>query len=202
MRYLLMLGGFFCMATGAVLILNANLGVPPWDVFHLGLTLHLNISYGQAIQGVGFLAIILSWLLGTRPRLGTLLNMFFIGLFVDLIIKAAFIPAPALIPLRVAQLMAGTALFAYGTAGYIFLNRGTGPRDSLMVAFSGMTKQTLGTVRTAMEVTVTIAGLFLGGPLGWGTIVFALLVGPFLELCFRLLRWQKKTLLRANRDSS
>lgn len=200
LRYIIMICGFFFMAAGVVSVLNVRFGMPPWDVFHLGLHPFLGISYGQTIQGVGIAAIIISYLLGVKPKAGTFLNMFFIGLFVDLTIAGGFIPRPENIIFRLVQFFAGIILFSYGTMTYILADRGTGPRDSMMLALSRLSGLSMGVIRTFMEVTVTAVGFVLGGPLGVGTVIFALSVGPCMEVCARLIKWHnlklKKIILK------
>ena len=196
LRYLIMLFAFLIMAAGTVLVVQAGLGAPPWDVFHLALTAYLPLTFGQVIQGIGLLAIIISWLLKVKPGLGTLLNMYFIGLFVDLIIRWGIMPRPEALGLQLLQLAGGTFIFAYGTAMYISLNRGAGPRDSLMVAISRLTGLKLGLVRSLLEIAATISGYLLGGPLGAGTIIFALGMGPSLEGSFLLQNRQRRLLRR------
>lgn len=192
LRYLVMIAAFAVMSLGMVAMVNAGTGVPPWDVFHLGLSLQLGLTYGRVIQGIGLMMIAVSWLLKVRPRLGTILNMVFIGLFVDLYMATGLIPRPEPPALRLLQLVAGTVIFAYGTAVYILINRGTGPRDSFMVALSRITGLKMGLVRTFIEVAVTAGGFLLGGPLGIGTLIFALTVGPLMELFFKVARSQAK----------
>ncbi len=187
------------MALGMVSILQTNLGMPPWDVFHLGLHPFIKLTYGQIIQAVGLVAILISWLLGVKPKAGTFLNMFFIGFFVDLIIATGFVPSPDNIILRLIQFIAGVMIFSYGTITYILIDRGTGPRDSLMVAFSHLSKLRMGVVRTIIEVTVTVVGFILGGPFGIGTVIFALTVGPCMEGCVKFIRWHNKKLKRFKR---
>ncbi len=193
LRYLIMICAFAIMSLGMVAMVNAGVGTPPWDVLHLGLTEQLGFSYGQIIQGIGLIMVIVSWLLKVRPHVGTILNVFFIGLFVDLYAAAEFVPRPGHLGLSLLQLVAGTVIFAYGTAVYILINRGTGPRDSFMIAISRITGLRMGLVRTIIEVLVTLTGYLLGGPLGMGTVIFALTVGPFMELFFKVARFQQKT---------
>ncbi len=193
LRYLAMVCAFAVMSLGMVGMVNAGVGTPPWDVLHLGLASKIGLSYGQVIQGIGLVMIVVSWLLKVRPHVGTILNMFFIGFFVDLYVTAGFVPRPGHLGLSLLQLVVGTVIFAYGTAVYILINRGTGPRDSFMVALSRISGLRMGLVRTIIEVLVTLTGFLLGGPLGAGTIIFALTVGPFMELFFKVARFQGKT---------
>ena len=195
-KYTRMIVGFFLMAVGVVSILQADLGMPPWDVFHLGLHPYLPLTYGQIIQGVGLVAIVASYFLGVKPKLGTFLNMIFVGLFVDFVMAMEVIPQFQEWWWRGIQLMVGIFIFAYGTMTYIMVERGTGPRDSLMMAFSRITGYGIGAVRTVMEVTVTITGFLLSGPLGVGTVIFALTVGTFMELCMKIIRWHNRLLYK------
>lgn len=190
--YLIMVSAFAFMSYGLAAMIQAGIGTPPWDVLHLGLSLQLDLTYGRVVQGIGLVMIVLSWLLGIRPHIGTVLNMIFIGLFVDLYIAAGLTPQPQHLALQFAQLALGTVIFAYGTAIYILVNRGTGPRDSFMLALSRLTGLKMGLIRTFIEVAVTISGYLLGGPLGIGTILFAFSVGPLMELFFKVGRRQAK----------
>lgn len=186
-----MLIAFAVMAYGLVAIIYAGTGAPPWDVLHLGFSLQTGLSYGRVIQGMGLIMILISWIMGIRPHLGTVLNMIFIGLFADLIMIAGLVPRPETLIMQLLQLILGTVVFSYGTALYISMNRGTGPRDSLMLALTRLTGLRIGLIRTFIEVTATVSGYLLGGPLGLGTVLFALAVGPLLELAFKLVKKQK-----------
>lgn len=191
-RYLVMLPAFAIMSLGLVLALKARLGTPPWDVFHLGLALQVEATFGQAILIVGISLILISFLMGVKPHISTFLNMISMGLYIDLFITYNLIPQTESMVVRALQLLAGTFAFAFGTALYIALNRGAGPRDSFMVAIIRKTGLRVGLVRTIIEVTVTFLGFLMGGPVGAGTLFFALTVGYFLELSLKIIRKQSK----------
>jgi len=188
-------GGLYIVANGIVSTIQANLGVNPWDVLHIGLSLQTGLTIGRIIQIVGLLLVGLSFFMKVKPALGTLLNMIFLGLFVDLVISLEYIPAPELLWQRIALFVTGVALFGFGCAIYISANLGAGPRDSLMLALGRIIPYRLGTVRTFMEVTAAAAGYVLGGPLGVGTVIFALSVGIFMDAGFMLIKMFKKTIL-------
>ena len=192
LRYLIMVGAFAVMSYGLAAMIRAGIGTPPWDVLHLGLSLQLDLTYGRVVQGIGLIMIVLSWILGVRPHIGTVLNMIFIGLFVDLYMYFGLTFQPQHLVLQFAQLALGTVVFAYGTAVYILINRGTGPRDSFMLALSRLSGLKMGLIRTIIEVAVTVSGYLLGGPLGIGTVLFAFSVGPFMELSFKVGKRQAK----------
>ncbi len=192
LHYLIIITSFAVMSYGLAAMIQAGIGAPPWDVLHLGLSLQLELTYGRVVQGMGLVMILLSWIMGIRPHLGTILNMIFIGLFVDLYMTANLMPQPQHLLLQLAQLAIGTLLFSYGTAVYILANRGTGPRDSFMIALSRLSGLKMGLIRTFIEVAATITGFLLGGPLGIGTLLFAFTVGPLMELFFKIGRRQAK----------
>ncbi|NLY82941.1 MAG: membrane protein, partial [Clostridiales bacterium] len=79
--------GFFLFSIAILLALYSDLGMSPWDVLHMGIVNHSILSLGQVSQIVGLCVIILSVFLGVIPGIGTVFNMIFIGLFVDLIDK-------------------------------------------------------------------------------------------------------------------
>ena len=184
LRYTWITAGMFLMANGIVFVVRAELGVAPWDVLHLGISNQTGISLGRVLQGMGLLVVLVSWAFHVKPSFVTIYNMIFVGIFVDIINSMSYIPRPDVLWLKFACYVTGVAVCGIGTAFYISGNRGAGPRDSLMLALTKATSLRLGVVRTLMEVTVAVAGYFLGGPLGIGTLLFALLVGFFVELGF------------------
>lgn len=184
LRYIWIMFGLFFIANGIVFLVRAQIGVSPWDVLHIGISLRTGISLGKVLQGVGLLVVAISYVFHVRPRLVTLLNMYFVGLFVDMINGMSYIPQPDVLWLKFASYLLGVAICGFGTALYISGNRGAGPRDSLMLALTKATSLRIGVVRTMMEITAATVGFLLGGPLGIGTLLFALLVGVFIEVGF------------------
>ena len=180
--------GLFTFALGVVLTLRSGLGLGPWDVLHQGLSRHTPLTFGQASEVVGAVVIGLGLLLRVRPGLGTVLNMLLIGFFVDRILGAQVIPAMAphgLLPQVLMDSM-GVVTVGLGSGLYLRANLGAGPRDGLMLGLHRVTRLRVATTRAALEVSVALAGFLLGGTVGLGTIVFALGIGPSVELGFRL----------------
>lgn len=169
---------------GITLFIRADLGLPPWDVFHLGLADALDLSIGVVIIGVGVLLLLLWIPLRQRPGLGTILNALEIGLVVDL--TKPLIGEPDMLVLRVVMVAAGLLVVGVGSALYIGAGLGSGPRDGLMM---GISRQRIGSrsisirvARTAIEMTVLVAGVLLGGIVGLGTVAFVLGIGPLVQL--------------------
>jgi uncharacterized membrane protein YczE len=180
--------GLFLCACGIVAFLESRLGLPPWDVLHQGIAKHTPLSFGLANVLVAVVVLFLAWQLGSRPGIGTIANAVLIGLFVAFVLPLSFVdhlsgwPLPA----RIALLAVGLTLFGGGSALYIGAGLGAGPRDSLMLVGTLRSGVRIGVVRAALEGTALVAGVILGGTVGVGTLVFALLIGPAVEASFWL----------------
>lgn len=179
LAYVQILVGLFIFASGVVFLLKSNLGMGPWNVFHVGITTQVPLTMGRVTQIVGLVIIIVSIFLGMYPGIGTILNMIFIGLFVD--IMNPVIPLGSNIFIQILMLGAGITLIGMGSGLYINSNLGAGPRDSLMLGLSEKTGRSIRLVRNSMEITVLVLGFFLGGPVGVGTVAFALAIGPLVQ---------------------
>lgn len=163
----------------AALVL-ADLGVMPWDVLHQGLARQLGWSLGTVIIVVGVLVLV-AWIpLRERPGVGTVSNVVVVGLVADAVIAAA--DHPSSLAARIALVAGGIACNALATAAYVGVQLGPGPRDGLMTGLVRRTGRPVGLVRTAIEVVVVVSGWLLGGTLGVATVVYALAIGPLVQL--------------------
>lgn len=184
--------GYFLYALGIALTVDANLGLAPWDVLHQGLSQTLGITFGTASIGVGVIIVLLNVKLGERVGWGTVGNMLFIGLFLDLLFGSGLLPSFESIPLRVIQLFAG--MYTIGLASFVYLGcgMGSGPRDGLMVALTKKTKRPVGLIRSGIELCVLAVGYFLGGSIGIGTVLTAFGIGFAVQTTFKLLKFDVK----------
>jgi uncharacterized membrane protein YczE len=173
----LLLGLVLC-GVGLALMVNADLGLGPWDVLHQGLSERIGLPIGTMTILVGAL-VLLAWVpLRERPGLGTIANVVLIGTTIDVV--RLWLPEPDATPARWAFLLVGVFLFGPGSGFYIGAGLGPGPRDGLM---TGLARRgpSVRLVRTALEVTALVTGLLLGGTAGVGTVLFALTVGPNVQ---------------------
>ncbi|MCL4465368.1 MAG: membrane protein [Chloroflexi bacterium] len=171
--------GLFIFAIGLVLNVRANLGLGPWNVFQYALTLWTPLSLGQVSQVVGLAIIGASYLLGIKPGIGTVANMLLIGVFID--VGMAWIPDAREPPQQYVALAAGLLALGFGSGMYIKPAFGAGPRDSLMLGLVLRSGWRVGLIRNLLEGTVLVAGYLLGGPVGIGTALFVLLIGPAVD---------------------
>ncbi len=169
---------------GIALFLRANLGLAPWDIFHKGLSKKLDISIGLVIVGVGLLLLLLWIPLRQRPGVGTILNAVEIGLVVNL--TKPLIGEPDQLIIRALMVISGVLVIGLGSALYIGAGLGSGPRDGLMLGLSKYAIRghqiSIRVARTFVELTVMVAGLFLGGSIGIGTLIFMFGIGPLVQL--------------------
>lgn len=181
--------GLFLYALGIVFAIQANIGYAPWEVFHVGLSQTFGISIGTASIAVGAFIIVLVMFLGEKIGIGTILNMFLIGIFLDWILLLDWIPASVAFPFGVGMLLLGLFTIALGSYFYIDSAFGAGPRDSLMVALTRITKLPVGVCRSSVEIAVVLIGWKLGGLVGIGTVIAAFGIGFCVQTTFGLLKF-------------
>lgn len=172
------------------LMIRADLGLDPWDVFHQGLSDRTGLSFGTIVNIVGA-AVLLLWIpIRQRPGIGTISNVLLIGFWAD--VSLWLIPTSQTWPLSVAMLSLGIFLNGVATGAYIGAGLGPGPRDGLM---TGLVKRTGGSVRlirTGIEVTVLAIGWLLGGTVGLGTVAYALAIGPLAHRMLPLFQIEQR----------
>ena len=179
---------FMIIGVAIDISVKAGLGVSSWTVFHLGIAKHTGFTQGQVSQFVGLAIVGLSYFLGIKPALGTVMNMVLIGIFVDLSASLGLIPQAPNLYAAVFYIAVSVFLTGFGGAMYMSAGLGAGPRDSLMLALTKLFNWPIGHIRTTMEVTVVLLGWILGGPVGLGTIVFSISVGPTMQRSFEFFR--------------
>jgi uncharacterized membrane protein YczE len=167
------------VGVGVSLMVEAHLGVAPNDVLNTGLSDVLGIGVGTAAWLTGVVAMALAWALGRRPRIATVVGSVIVGLSINVVLAA--LPTPDLLAVRVAFLALGLAVVWSGITGVVAADVGAGPLELVMLAFMDR-GVSIRISRWAIELTLLVLGLALGGSAGFGTAVFALGTGPVLAL--------------------
>lgn len=176
--------GLFLFGIGISLMVRAALGIAPWDVLTQGIARHSGWSFGLLTNVIGAVVLLLWWPLRQKPGLGTVLNVLLIGPSAQF--GLWLFPQFVTLPAQVAAFAAGMGVLALATGLYIGADFGPGPRDGLMTGLHRRTGWPIWAVRTGIEAAVLALGWWLGGNAGWGTLAFALLIGP---MCAATLRW-------------
>ena len=182
--------GLCLFGTGIWLGLEAHLGVGPWDVLAGGVSQKLGTPFGRTAIGVSVVVFLIGLAARVRPGLGTVLNVLVIGAVIDLLIATPLLDGLGddAVALRMVATVGGIACVAAGSALYLGAHLGPGPRDGLMVAIAVRTGWPVGLARAVLELSVLVIGVLLGGPVGVGTVLFALGIGPAVQVAFRVLR--------------
>ena len=179
-----LLFGLVLFGFGLAMIVRGDSGLPPWDVFHQGLSLNTPLTIGTAIIVVG--AVLLVGLVWLREPIGigTIGNVFVIGLSLDAALY--LFDEPSNTVARVALTLTGPLVVAVATGLYLGVHLGPGPRDGIMTAL-GKRGVALWRARFGIEAVAFVAGIIMGGTVGWGTIWFLVAIGPAVQWSLRVL---------------
>ena len=187
-RLLQLYVGLALYGVSTAMFVRANLGADPWNVFHLGVAKLLSLDIGTVMIVTGAL-VLLFWIpLRQRPGLGTFSNVVVIGLAADAAL--ALIPSLDALVARSILLVSAVVVNALATSLYIGAGFGAGPRDGLMTGLHTRTGWSVRTIRTAIELSVLLIGWLLGGTFGVGTILYALAIGPLIQISLPWFRQQ------------
>ena len=178
-QFIQVFSGTSLIGIGISLNYLANLGLGPWGVFHDGLSKTLGISYGRTIIITG-VAVMLLWIpLKQKPGIGTIIDIFLVGIVADLIILNFDLSDS--IFLSLALITFGIILIGAGTAIYVGADLGAGPRDGVMVGLEKIGLK-IGTARNLIELFAFLTGWLLGGLVGYVTILFVIGIGPVVQI--------------------
>jgi uncharacterized membrane protein YczE len=175
--------GLFLYGFTMAMLVESTLGLDPWDVFHEGVASHVSLTFGQVVIATGAVVLLLWIPLRQMPGVGTVLNVVVIGAAADFGI--AVIDRPDELWLRIALLIGGIVGNGFAGALYIGAALGPGPRDGLWLGLVRRTGRSVRWWRTVIEVTVLVAGFALGGTVGVGTVLYAVTIGPIVQLFLR-----------------
>ncbi|MGK2876771.1 MAG: YczE/YyaS/YitT family protein [Nocardioides sp.] len=174
-----LLCGLTLYGVGLAAQVRASIGLAPWSVLSQGVSLTTGLTFGMATNAIGLLLLTLWIPLRQRPGVGTVLNVVVIGVVSD--IAMGWIPTPHALAARVGLFLLGMVAVGVATGIYIAPGLGTGARDGLMVGVQRRTGLPVVAVRTAIELTVLVIGWLLGGRIGLGTVLEAMLIGSVVH---------------------
>lgn len=171
-------------------MIRAAVGVDPWTVFAQGTALHTGLSIGLLTNIIGLVVLLLWWPLRQKPGIGTILNILLVGPGIEL--GLWILPVPEVLWLKILYFVIGLLLLAVASGIYIGARLGPGPRDGLMTGIHLRFGTPIWIGRTGVELTVLLIGWILGGNVGFGTLAFALLIGPLCSVTLPLFdrRWR------------
>ncbi|MHA7274557.1 membrane protein YczE [Arthrobacter sp. TMT4-20] len=180
-----LLVGLFCYGFAIAMMIQAGIGVSPWDVLGQGVALQSGLPFGVATNIIGLLVLLLWIPIRQKPGIGTVLNVALVGPSAE--VGLAILPMPTELWAQILLFTGGLTLLALATGLYIGARMGPGPRDGLMTGINRKWGWKIWKVRTLIELTVLAIGWVLGGTVGVGTVAFALLIGPMVNAALPLL---------------
>jgi uncharacterized membrane protein YczE len=192
--------GIVALGLGIATMVQAQIGLGPWDVLHQGIARRLDLSIGTVVILLG-IPIMLLWIpLGERLGPGTVLNTMFVGTLINVFmgivppLTAEAVAPPWLFPAQVAQMTLGVVIMGIGVGLYLSTGLGAGPRDGVMMGLVRRTGWSVRVIRTSMELGALFIGWLLGGTVGVGTLLFAFGIGPVVQATLRVTcRWRDES---------
>lgn len=176
--------GLFVYGLGIALMVNAGIGIAPWDVLAQGISIQADISYGIASIIVS-IAVMIAWIpFKVKPGIGSVLNAIGIGLFVDLWLP--FTPKAGSFGFGILEFVVGMVIVAFATGLYISSHLGMGPRDGLVMGTKRRFNKPVWLIRTVYESLVLVIGWAMGGRVGLGTVLFAFGIGYLMQVSLRI----------------
>jgi len=189
-RLVQLYAGLILYGISSSLLVLADLGLDPWDVFHQGLSRTFGLAIGTWAILVGVVVLLLWIPLHQKPGIGTVSNVVLVGLTMNVVL--GHVHPPHALAVRIPMLVVGVFLNGVATGAYIGAGFGPGPRDGLMTGLAAR-GHSIRVVRTGIEVTVLATGWALGGTVGVGTVLYAVSIGPLAHLFVPLFTHGRKT---------
>jgi len=178
--------GLSIFGFGHAILFGSNFGVSPWMVLAQGLAIQFEIGIGLSIIVVSF-GVLMFWVpLKEKPGIGTFINFFVVAAVIEMTLP--YIPYQTDISFKLLQVFLGILVIGIGGSIYLIANLGPGPRDGLMTGLSRKTGVPMAYVRNGLEISAVSIGWLLGGTAGFGTLIFAIMIGPVFVAYMYLLK--------------
>ena len=178
--FLFLCFGLTLFGLGEGLLLVSLTGASPWSVLAQGLSLHIDLSIGLITFFISSFVLLLWFFLDQKPGIGTIMNIIIIAIMID--VSIFYFETPENYVSKIIMAVIAVLIVGLGSGFYLIANLGPGPRDGLMTGLQNKTKLPIALVRAFLEITVVSIGWYLGGTVGFGTLMFAFGVGPAVAL--------------------
>jgi len=187
--------GLAAFAFGVYLTISANIGLAPWDSFSMGISYHTPLTYGAAHIVTSCVIVAIDLLMREKIGYGTILDAFLVGLFVDLYDRLKLVPEQSNVPLGIVVMIAGLFIMSLGQYFYMSAGLSCGPRDAFLVGLGKrFFKIPIGVVNTIILCVVLCGGWMMGAPIGIGTVVATFGIGASMQVVFKLLRFEPRSI--------
>ena len=185
--------GLFVFAFGTYLTICGNIGLAPWDALSMGVSYHTPLSYGVVHTIISIVLLVLDLLMKEKIGYGSVLDALLVGNFVDLFARLNLLQTQESVAAGIFFILVGMLVMAWGQFFYMSVGHGCGPRDSFLVGIGRrFPKVPIGFVNVGILCVVLAVSLFLGAPIGLGTVIAAVGEGSAMQIVFRLLRFEPR----------
>ena len=172
--------GLVIFGLGEGLLILSTTGNSPWSVLAEGISNTTSLSIGAATFFISVSVLFLWIFIKQKPGLGTIFNIIIIAGMIDITLN--FFDAPSSVWMKYFLAIFSVLLVGLGSGIYLVANLGPGPRDGLMTGLTKLTNLPIALVRAFLEISAVLAGWYLGGTVGAGTLIFAFGIGPCVAL--------------------
>ena len=179
-RVTILFSALFIFGIGDAFLIQSNIGNTPWSVLAQGISQKLDITMGWSTFAISAVVLI-AWIpLREKPGFGTISNLVIIAGAIQ--VGVTYIPMQSNFISGLIFSLLGVGMVGIATSLYITCGLGPGPRDGLMTAIHNRSGVRVGRVRLGIEVSVVLLGALLGGNVGVGTLLFAILIGQSIAV--------------------
>jgi uncharacterized membrane protein YczE len=172
--------GLAIFGLGEGLLILSTTGNSPWSVLAEGISNTTSLSIGAATFFISVSVLFLWIFIKQKPGIGTIFNIIIIAGMIDITLN--FFDAPSSLWMKYFLAIFSVLLVGLGSGIYLVANLGPGPRDGLMTGLTKLTNLPIALVRAFLEISAVLAGWYLGGTVGAGTLIFAFGIGPCVAL--------------------
>lgn len=185
-RLILFFIGMTIIQFGVVLFLKAHIGSDPFTVFNQGIAFLLNITPGQANMIILIvITLIILFINKSYINIGTIICVFGVGPIIDLSLYfVSYIDISSYnIFIKLLLLIIVSFIIAIGFSILAATNLGFAPNDSIYFIVKDKMNIEYRWARIGIDICYLVIGYLCGGVFGIGTIISALLTGPFIQIC-------------------
>lgn len=188
-RLILFIFGVFVLAFGVSMVIKANLGVPTWDVLHIGLYNLIGLSIGRWVQIIGVAMILITaFFEKTFPSIGGIINIILVGVFLNALLTLDIFPTNDSLVIRIPLLLIGILIMGIGSGIYVSTKVGAGPRDGTTLLIAKRFSLSIGLSRSILELSALTIGWLVGGPVSIGTFISVPIIGPVMQISLKLFK--------------
>lgn len=183
MDYVQYVGGILILTLGVALSSKAGLGTGSLDSINFALASRTQLNLSIVIVLMAFVAIFISAVI-RRGKLSfkTLMTAIFMGVSTESWVKIIEIITVDTIAQQIIVFALAIFCVSLGIAIYLRPKFPANPNDDIIVALNEVLGLKMGTAKLFIDIIAIVIALLLKGPVGIGTVLMTVLIGPIVNL--------------------